>query len=114
MSYFSGWKAVEVEGATLQFYEKTEGEIKFLGFDSSAFTPPIPMVNALAGLNIIKDRKTKLVMINHKYPAGLIPKITDKYEDEHKELDNGTVEIIFTLREGATGGTEGTSCQCSG
>ena len=62
---------IEVAGATVDFFKlEKDGQSTYF-FDTSKCGPPDPMVNAMCGLNLIKDTNSKLVMINHKAPGGL-------------------------------------------
>ena len=83
-------KQIVVMNATLPFYE----DENFYYFDSSLTAPPEPMVNALAGLKLL-DGSKKLVMINHKAPMGLFPKIDEYFDYEIEELVDGNVKVTF-------------------
>ncbi|WP_193431642.1 hypothetical protein [Campylobacter pinnipediorum] len=98
MSFFNGWQEFATEGASVSFYKKDD----FIGFDSRKCMPPEPMVNAMVALNLVKDKNTKIIMINHKFPVGLIPKIEDKFDIEREDLENGEVKLIFTLKQNAS------------
>lgn len=100
--FFKDWDEFEASGASVKFYKKEEDGVKFIGFDSSACVPPEPMVNAMVGLNFIKDKSTKVVMINHKFPAGLIPKISDKFNYKDEILKSGLVRVEFSLKDGVS------------
>jgi len=95
-------KEIEVEGATVPFYEYTIGETQYYEFDTSKCGPPEPMVNAMAGLKMIDSPNKKVVMINHKKPMGLLDKIGENYEIETEKLDDGRVKLIFSYKEGAS------------
>lgn len=99
--YFDGWEKFNADGASLDFFRKVENGVVFIGFDSSSCVPPEPMVNAMIALNFIQDRNTKVIMINHKFPAGLIPKIETIFDYETKEIEDKRVEIIFSLKHDA-------------
>ncbi len=90
-------KLLEVEKATLSFYEFYKDSIKYYYFDSSACTPPDPMVNAIVGLELIKD-DNRLIMINHQIPNALLTKITHTYNVDISALDNGHVKLEFSLK----------------
>ncbi|NLY03436.1 MAG: hypothetical protein GXZ15_01120 [Campylobacter sp.] len=98
--YFQGWEEFEVDGATVAFYKKTTQKELFIGFDSSSCTPPGPMVNAMVAFNFVTDKNTKVVMINHKFPAGLIPKIESQFDYEQEDLEDSLVKLTFTLKSG--------------
>ena len=41
-------------------------------------------------------------MVNHKFPAGLIPKIEAKFDIEREDLDGEAVKMTFSLKQGAS------------
>lgn len=41
------------------------------------------------------------MMLNHKFPAGLIPKIDKSFDIEREDIDGGAVKMIFSLKDGA-------------
>lgn len=98
--YFENWEKCSVEGSSVDFFKKIEGGITYIGFNSSSLTPPGPMLNASLAINLIKDTNTKVVMINHKFPVGLIPKIQDNFNYTNEELADGKVKLVFSLKEG--------------
>ena len=89
-------KQIEVINATIPFYEDEDCYY----FDSRSTPFPEPMINAVAGLALLNENK-KLVMINHKIPMGLFPKIEGLFDYEIEELDDGNVKIVFTKKEKA-------------
>ena len=91
---------VEREGATVDFYKFEKDGITYYQFDSSRCGPPEPMVNAMSGLKYIKDPNTKLIMINHSKPMGLLEKIGQNYEVEVEELSDGNVKLVFSYKPG--------------
>jgi hypothetical protein len=86
-------KEIEVLNATVQFYEDENNYY----FDSSLTAPPDPMINAVLGLKLLNENK-KLVMINHKVPLGLFPKIEAFFDYDIQELEDGNVKIIFSKK----------------
>jgi len=46
-------KELQVEGATVPFYEYEDSEGRVIEFDSSECGPPEPMVNAMTALKFI-------------------------------------------------------------
>jgi len=92
-------KEINVTDATVPFYEYNIGETQFIEFDTSKCGPPEPMVNAMAGLKLVNEN-TKLVMINHKKPGGLLNKIGENYNIESEELEDSRVKLIFSYKEG--------------
>lgn len=101
MSYFLNWQKFSVENATLDFYKFSENGVNFIGFDSTKSVPPEPMINALTALNLVKDSSVKVVMINHKFPAGLIPKVEPFFDIDTQNLDDGAVKLTFSLKPNA-------------
>ena len=104
---------IEVENATLPFYEFTLENGKFYGFDSSNTVPPEPMVNAMVGLELLKNEE-KLMMINHKSPGGLFPKIEGEFDYEESILDDGKACIIFSKTSTIENTTDFTQNSCDG
>lgn len=93
MNIPSNAKQIVVLNSSVSFYE----DENFYYFDSSLTAPPEPMVNALAGLKLL-DGSKKLVMINHKAPMGLFPKIDEYFDYEIEELVDGNVKVIFSKK----------------
>lgn len=86
-------KQIEVLNSTVPFYE----DENYYYFDTSLTAVPEPMINAVAGLGLLDENK-KLIMINHKIPMGLFPKIEAYFDYEVEELKDGNVKIIFTKK----------------
>ena len=105
---------LEVMGATVPFYTYTIEDTQYFEFDTSKCGPPDPMVNAMAGLKLIDDSNKKLVMINHKFPGGLIGKIGENYSHEKEELADGRVKIIFSYIAGESEKADLTKNSCAG
>lgn len=93
-------EALEVAGATVPFYTYQMGETQYIEFDTSKCGPPEPMVNAMAGLKLLDNPNTKVVMINHKKPGGLLDKIGENYEIETEKMEDGRVKLIFSYKVG--------------
>lgn len=85
---------VSVIGATVPFFKETVDGIDIYYFDTSATEPPIPMINAMAGLNLVTNT-SKLVMINHKMPAKLLENLEDTYKITKEILTNGNAKVTF-------------------
>ncbi len=98
--FFKNAEQFSVDGATVPFYKFNENGVKFVGFDSRPCVPPEPMVNALIAIKFA-DKNTKIMMLNHKFPAGLIPKIDKSFDIEREDIDGGAVKMIFSLKDGA-------------
>jgi hypothetical protein len=102
-------KQIEVNGATVPFFK----DEKAYYFDSSLTGPPEPMVNAMVGLQLVDDEH-KLVMINHKAPMGLFPKIQDSFDYEIVELENDTVAVTFIKKTNKSVDLKNINTSCSG
>lgn len=104
---------IEVTGATVDFFKEIQDGVTVYQFDTSRCGPPEPMVNAMAGLQLL-DKNAKLVMINHKAPGGLFPKIEADFDYEVTELDDGKVRVEFRKKSDAANITDFTQNSCSG
>lgn len=91
-------KLISVDNTTVDFYNfKLEG-INYFYFDSSLTAPPEPMVNANAGLNLIKTSIDVLLMINHKIPMALLTKVDSTHDIDIEELKDDNVQISFKIK----------------
>ena len=104
---------LDLEGATVPFYKFNENEIVYYLFDSSKTGHPEPMINAMIGLQTIKDDE-KLIMINSKAPMGLFPKIEDDFNYEYSEMQDGRFKIIFSNKLNKTNSTNFSDNGCAG
>ena len=102
-------KQIEVNGATVPFFK----DEKAYYFDSSLTGPPAPMVNAMVGLQLLDDEH-KLVMINHKPPMGLFPKIQDAFDYKIVELENDAVAVTFIKKTNKNVDLKNIDTSCSG
>jgi len=93
-------KKIEVNGATVDFFELAKDGVSTYYFDSSKCGPPDPMVNAMAGLKLLDAPNKKVVMINHKSPGGLIAKIGENYDIDEQKLEDGRVKLTFSYKSG--------------
>jgi hypothetical protein len=107
-------KVVNIQNATVPFYEYYDGDTRVIEFDSSQCIPPEPMVNAMSALELIKDAKTKVVMINHKSPVGLFPKIEDNFDYEESKLKDGRVRLVFSHKENSNKKADLSNKKCNG
>ncbi len=107
-------EALEVMGATVPFFTYTIEETQYFEFDTSKCGPPDPMVNAMAGLKLIDCSDKKLVMINHKYPGGLIGKIGENYSHTKEELADGNVKLVFSYIAGESEKADLSKNSCDG
>ena len=104
---------IKVEGATLPFYTFEENGTSYLYFDSSKTGHPEPMINAMAGLKALQENQ-KLIMINHKAPMGLFPKIEADFDYDVQELENGLFQITFSKKSDAKNATDFNDTACNG
>ncbi len=103
---------VEVNGATVPFHKYEENGAVHYQFDSSKAGHPEPMVNAMCGLQLLKDGEN-LVMINSKAPMGLFPKIEADFTFDVQEQTDATFKITFT-KKGGENTTDFNDQGCSG
>jgi len=106
-------KLIEVSGSTVDFYEVNNSDEISYYFDTSECMPPEPMINAMAGLQILKENN-KLIMINHKPPMGLFPRIQKDFNYEIIECKDGIHLVIFSLKKGTTNQTDFSQTSCNG
>jgi hypothetical protein len=104
----------EVMGATVPFFTYKMGETQYYEFDTSKCGPPDPMVNAMAGLKLIDAPNKELIMINHKFPAGLIDRIGVNYNYKKENMEDGRVKIIFSYKSGESEKADLTQTSCHG
>lgn len=104
---------IEVLGSTVDFYKFVENGLTSYQFDTSKCGPPEPMVNAMAGLEIL-DEKSQLIMINHKTPAMLLPKIEKDFNYKIENLEDGRVKVVFTKKTYSKGFTNFKNNSCAG
>ncbi|MCF6330514.1 MAG: hypothetical protein L3I99_03075 [Sulfurimonas sp.] len=104
---------IEAMGSSVDFFKTVQDGVSTYYFDTSKCGPPAPMVNAMAGLQLLEEN-SKLVMINHKSPGGLFPKIQDDYNYEVEDLADGNVKVVFTKKSNGAGTTNYNDNKCSG
>jgi hypothetical protein len=102
-----------VQGATVPFFKESVDGVTVYTFDTSATPPPEPMVNAMVGLALL-DENSRLVMINHKAPGGLFPKVEAEFDFDISDLDDGRVQVVFTKKHNALSTTDFTQNSCNG
>ena len=107
-------KKIEVNGATVDFFELAKDGVSTYYFDTSAEGPPHPMVNAMSGLKLLKGTNDTLVMINHKAPGGLFAKLEDDIQYTSEDIDGGRVKIVFSYNPKATAESDLTQTSCHG
>ncbi|RXK13091.1 hypothetical protein CP965_04630 [Halarcobacter mediterraneus] len=104
---------IEVQGASVDFFKSIEDGLTTYHFDTSKCGPPEPMVNAMAGLQLL-DENSQLIMINHKSPAGLFPKIEEEFTFFVEELENGLAKVVFRKKANSNEETDFTQTSCGG
>ena len=104
---------IEVLGATVDFFKEVQDGLTTYSFDTSRCGPPEPMVNAMAGLQLL-DENSQLVMINHKSPGGLFPKIEADFDFVEESTEDGKAKITFTKKSKGSNATDFTQNSCSG
>lgn len=87
---------VSIANATLPFWRYREGDRLVLEFDSTGCNCPVPMRNAMAGLERISHSGEALVMINGFEPQGLYERIEGHFEWVVERLDPQRVKVTFT------------------
>ena len=105
---------IVVDGATVDFYKLAKDGQSTYYFDTSKEGPPHPMVNAMAGLGMIKGTNDTLVMINHKTPGGLFAKLEDDVKYVIEDLDDGLVKVVFSYNNDAASKSDLTQTSCAG
>lgn len=103
-------KAFELEGATVPVFTYMENGINVIAFNSSTCVPPEPMVNAMLALKHLNDENTKVVMINHKNPVGLIAKVGKEFNIETEELSADLIKLTFAYKVGSKPDLSNPSC----
>lgn len=104
---------IQIEQSTVDFYKFKRDEITYYYFDTSLCGPPEPMINAMAGLQLL-DNDSKLIMINHKIPIGLFPKIQNNFTYEIEEIKNEKHKIIFSYITNSENKTDFSQNTCTG
>jgi hypothetical protein len=105
-------KKIEVNGATVDFFELAKDGVSTYYFDTSKCGPPDPMVNAMSGLALIKGNNNTLVMINHKAPGGLFGKLADDIIHEVENIEGGLVKVTFKNNANASAESDLTQTAC--
>ena len=88
-------KLVEVPRATLDFYKYEKDGLVFYEFDATECSPPEPMVNAVIGLSMLKNKEDRVVGIFFHEPIPLYERVPSEFTHEAKELENGDYKVIF-------------------
>jgi hypothetical protein len=105
---------IEVEGATVDFFQLAKDGQSTYFFDTSKEGPPHPMVNAMTGLGLIKGTDDNLVMINHKMPGGLFGKLEDDVTYTSEDIEGGLVKVVFSHNKNSSSESDLTQTSCHG
>ncbi len=89
---------IEVPMATLEFVKYEENSLICYEFNATECQPPEPMVNAIHGLKLLKNKNDRLVGVFFHEPVPLYGRIGDVFEHNAKELENGDFKIVFKLK----------------
>ncbi|WP_207061872.1 DUF2249 domain-containing protein [Motiliproteus sp. SC1-56] len=89
-----------IPGATLDFRRYSRDGKRYLEFDSTGCHCPVPMVNAMAGLQQSLGEGARLVMVNGFEPEGLYERIRGCFDWQVERLKDERVRITFTAIEG--------------
>lgn len=108
-------KKINLENATVDFYKFIQDGLTYYYFDTSMCGPPEPMVNAMIGLQLLKEDSDRLIMINHTSPNGLFPKIENNFVFEITELeDEDKVKVVFNQKTNSLSQTDFSDNSCNG
>lgn len=107
-------KKIELIDASVDFYEFIQDSLHCYYFDSSECGPPEPMINAMLGLQLLKNNNDRLIMVNHKAPGGLFPRIQEDFSYEIIDLDDGRAQVVFSLKNNSSEKTDFSANSCAG
>lgn len=95
-----GKEQIRIDGGSLPFWRYATAGREVLAFDSTDCVCPVPMVNAMAGLERIARSGELLVMINGFEPQGLYERIRDHFTWRVETLSDQRVMVVFEAIEG--------------
>lgn len=107
-------EALSLVGASLPFWHYRAGEDAIIEFDSCGCACPVPMLNAIVGLERIAASGEKLIMINGFEPQGLYDRIRGFFTWQVEPLAAGRVKVVFTALEGAAERFDFSNRACQG
>lgn len=90
---------ISIPRATLDFYRYEEDGLTYYEFDATLCQPPEPMINAIMGLSLLKNKNDRLVGIFFHEPFPLYERVPLTISHEAIELENGDFKIIFKLED---------------
>ena len=86
---------ISVPKATLDFYVYEKDGLRFYEFDATSVSAPEPMINAFAGLAMLKRKNDRLVGRFFHKPLPLLQRISNYFDWEEEEMENGDVRLTF-------------------
>ncbi|MCW8837453.1 MAG: hypothetical protein OQJ77_07015 [Thiovulaceae bacterium] len=86
-----------VPRGSLDFYKYEKDGLMYYEFDATRCSPPEPMVNAIAGLSLLKEANERLVGLFFHVPSPLFARIGDEFSYEINELDSGDIRVEFKI-----------------
>ncbi|WP_210394754.1 hypothetical protein [Motiliproteus sediminis] len=93
-------RPLALDDATLPFWHYCSGHQQVIEFDSTGCDCPVPMINAMAGLQRIAQTGETLVMINGFEPLGLYDRVRGCFDWKVQPLDDKRVMVVFTPKPG--------------
>ena len=105
---------VDIAGASLPFFQYRRGDATFIEFDSTGCSCPIPMVNAMAGLQYIAEHGGTLEMINGFEPEGLYARIRGHFTWSVTAESAQQVRVCFMPVPGKAGQLDFGNNRCKG
>jgi hypothetical protein len=88
---------IEVPRATLDFYKYKEDDLIYYEFNATECSPPEPMVNAINGLKMLKNKNERLVGYFFHEPFPLFEKLPNTFSYKATELESGDFKVVFQL-----------------
>ena len=86
---------IEVPRATLDFYKYEKDGLIFYEFDATHSSAPEPMMNAMLGLEMIKNENERLIGFFFHQPMPLLQRVEAYFSYKATELENGDFSIVF-------------------
>lgn len=105
---------IQIDGATLPFYSFQQDGRAVIEFDSTGHGCPIPMVNAMAGLQRTAASGEILHMVNGFEPVGLYARIEGHFTWTVSPESDKQVRICFTPVPGRAGELDCSNNRCRG
>ena len=88
-------KIIKIPRATLDFYKYEKDGLTFYEFDATQSSAPEPMINAMVGLEMIKNKNDRLKGIFFHEPMPLLQRVSPYFDYEATELQNGDYCLVF-------------------